>query len=58
LKWFHIWGAYLSEKHANFLIAWENCTWRDLITLIDLAKTKVKQQFNMELESEVRIIFS
>lgn len=58
LKGFHLWGAYFSEKHANFLIASENCTWKDLITLIDLAKTKVKQQFNMELESEVRIIFS
>lgn len=58
LKWYHLKGAYFSEKHANFLMAGENCTWRDLIALIELAKKKVSEKFQIELESEVRIIFS
>jgi|GEM_PF-3944475 UDP-N-acetylenolpyruvoylglucosamine reductase len=39
-------------------MAGENCTWRDLIALIELAKKKVSEKFQIELESEVRIIFS
>lgn len=58
LKWSHLKWAYFSEKHANFLMAGENCTWRDLIALIELAKKKVSEKFQIELESEVRIIFS
>lgn len=57
LKWFHHNGAYFSEKHANFLMSdAKTCTWQDLLYLIKLAKEKVKKQFNIELENEVRII--
>jgi UDP-N-acetylmuramate dehydrogenase len=59
LKWYRYKDVFFSEKHANFLINnKENWSWRDLIYLIDLAKTKVKAKFGVNLESEVRIIFN
>ncbi len=52
----HNWVLF-SSLHANFLINTKhNWDWRDLIYLIDLAKTKVKNKFGIDLEPEVRII--
>lgn len=59
LKWYRYNNAFFSEKHANFLInSKDNWNWQDLIYLIDLAKTKVKDKFGVELEPEVRIIYN
>jgi UDP-N-acetylmuramate dehydrogenase len=57
LKWYnHNWVMF-SSLHANFLInTRHNWDWRDLIFMIDLAKTKVKDRFAIDLEPEVRII--
>lgn len=56
LKWEKIWWAYFSEKHANFLMSDWTATYKDLLELIDLAQTKVKKEFNIDLVPEVRII--
>ena len=57
LKWHNHNGVIFSPLHANFLInSKKNWNWRDLIYMIDLAKTKVKESFWIELEPEVRII--
>lgn len=57
LKWFHYKNAYFSEKHANFLMTdKDNWDYRDLLYLIDLAKTKVKEKFNINIQEEVRVI--
>jgi len=57
LKWYHYNRVFFSDKHANFLINdKEWWSWQDLLFLIDLAKTKVKAKFKVELEPEVRII--
>lgn len=57
LKWFHYKNAYFSEKHANFLMtSFDNWNYQDLLYLIDTAKTKVMEQFSIELQEEVRII--
>lgn len=57
LKWFVYNNAYFSEKHANFLMTkLDNWDFRDLEYLIDLAKSKVMEKFNIELLEEVRII--
>ena len=45
-----------SNTHANFLVNYGNGTFDEAITLINLAKQKVKEQFNIELETEI-IIF-
>lgn len=56
LKWYKIWWAYFSNLHANFLISDWTASYKDLIDLIDLAKNKVKNKFDLDLISEVIII--
>ncbi len=56
LKGYKIGGAQISEKHANFIINYDLATTRDMIDLIELAKSRVKAETGYELETEVRII--
>lgn len=56
LKWYKIWWAFFSEKHANFLMSDWSATYKDLIELLKLAQKKVKAKFWIDLENEVRII--
>ncbi len=57
LKWYKLWWAFFSEKHANFLMSDGTATYQDLIKLKDLAKQKVKENYWYDLEEEIRIIF-
>jgi len=45
-----------SEVHANFLVNLGNGTYEDAIKLINIAKSRVLEQFNIELEEEIKII--
>lgn len=57
LKWYVYNNAYFSQKHANFLMTMdEKWDYKDLLFLIDLAQKKVWEQFQIQLEPEVRII--
>jgi len=56
LKWYKLWGAYFSEKHANFLMHDWHWKYTDMIELIKLAQNKVKENFGIDLENEVQII--
>jgi UDP-N-acetylmuramate dehydrogenase len=49
-------GALISPMHANFFMNDANATSADLLWLIDLAKTRVREQFGVELEEEVAYI--
>jgi len=55
LKGLQIGGAVVSEKHANFIIAKEGCSSRDVTRLIEAIKQRVKEQFDIELELEIEI---
>jgi UDP-N-acetylmuramate dehydrogenase len=55
LKGLQIGGAAVSEKHANFIIAQEGCSSRDVTRLIEAIKQRVKEQFDVELELEIEI---
>jgi UDP-N-acetylmuramate dehydrogenase len=55
LKGTQIGGAVVSEKHANFIIAKRGCKSRDVAKLIDRVKQRVKEQFDIELELEIKI---
>jgi UDP-N-acetylmuramate dehydrogenase len=55
LKGLQIGGAVISKKHANFIVAQEGCKSRDVVRLIDAAKERVKEQFDIELELEIEI---
>lgn len=57
LKWYHIGGAYFSEKHANFLMHTGHGRYQDLLELIQLARDKVDKKHGIYLENEVQIIY-
>lgn len=56
LKGFTIGGAKVSEKHANFIINYNNAKSCDIINLIKLIKEKVKGKYNLELKLEQIIV--
>jgi len=56
LKGFCLGGACVSDKHANFIISSEAATARDVEALIEHVREIVARQFDVELESEVRIV--
>jgi UDP-N-acetylmuramate dehydrogenase len=56
LKGKHCGGAYISEKHGNFIINKGGATFSDVLKLIDLVKEKVKFKKNVLLETEVSIL--
>ena len=56
LKGFKHGGAKVSDKHANFIINFNNATSRDIIELITIIKTEVKKRFQVDLELEQIIV--
>lgn len=56
LKGYTIGGAKVSEKHANFIINDNNATFEDVIKLIEYIKKKAKEERNIDLVVEPRII--
>ena len=48
--------AIISEKHANFIVNLGNATASDVFDLILLAKKKVAEKFNINLELEIKLI--
>ena len=56
LKGTMVGGAEVSTKHANFILNKGNATAKDILTLINIIKTKVKEQFGVSLECEVCIL--
>ncbi|OHB64371.1 MAG: UDP-N-acetylenolpyruvoylglucosamine reductase [Planctomycetes bacterium RBG_13_62_9] len=55
LKGMQVGGAVVSDKHANFIIAKDGCTSRDVMGLIEVIKQKVHEQFDVELELELEV---
>lgn len=56
LKGMKIGGAQVSELHANFIINLGDATADDVMQLISLVKTKVRDEFNVQLEEEVQYV--
>ena len=56
LKGKRIGGAMVSEKHAGFIINYDNATTTDVINLIRFCQTTVKEKFSVDLETEIRFI--
>jgi UDP-N-acetylmuramate dehydrogenase len=55
LKGKKIGGAYISAKHANFIINKGNAKARDILQLMKLVSKEVKKKFNITLEPEIKI---
>ena len=49
-------GAMISDKHANFILNYNNATAQDVKGLIELVKQEVKDKFGVELEEEVQYV--
>jgi len=56
LKGKKIGGAMVSDKHANFILNFDNATADDVVQLISFVKTKVRDEFNVQLEEEVQYV--
>lgn len=56
LKGYKIGGAEVSTKHAGFIINSGNATSKDILELIEYVKKVVKEKFDVDLETEVKII--
>ena len=49
-------GAMISDKHANFIVNSENAKSEDIKYLIDYAKEKVKEKYNVEMIVEQEFV--
>ena len=56
LKGLTVGGAQVSEKHAGFIINVGGATYDDILELMKQVQTKVKDDYGVDLEPEVRII--
>lgn len=56
LKGYSIGGAKISEKHANFIVNYNNATAEDIKELIDYIKEKVKEKYNIDLKVEQEFV--
>ncbi|MDR3256142.1 MAG: UDP-N-acetylmuramate dehydrogenase [Endomicrobium sp.] len=56
LKGKRIGGAQISELHGNFIVNTDSASAKDVLALIDLIKEKVEEKFNINLETEIKII--
>ena len=56
LRGFQVGGAQVSEKHCGFVVNRGKATCAEVLQLIEEVQKKVKEQFGVQLEPEVRII--
>lgn len=49
-------GARFSPKHANFVENFESATTSDVVALIAAGRARVREQFGVELETEVQVL--
>lgn len=56
LKGYNIGDAYVSEKHAGFIVNKGNATAKDVIALIEIIKKEVLKKFNVNIELEIEVL--
>ncbi len=56
LKGKMIGGAMISSKHANFIVNKGDASSSDILALMDLAKVKVRDVFNIQLLPEIKVV--
>ncbi len=56
LKGMAVGGALISPQHGNFIVNTGNATATDVLSLISIARDKVREKFGIELEPEIRVI--
>ncbi|MDI6640983.1 MAG: UDP-N-acetylmuramate dehydrogenase [Elusimicrobiota bacterium] len=56
LKNYSVGGAYISDKHANFIVNSGSATFFDVQQIISHVRKKVFEKFGIQLELEIKII--
>jgi UDP-N-acetylmuramate dehydrogenase len=56
MKGFRVGDAQISERHGNFFINRGKATCREMTELIFMVKEKVKKEFGIQLEEEIRYV--
>lgn len=56
LKGFNVGDAEVSRKHAGFIINKGNATAKDVLSLVDVIRNKVKDDFNEDIELEILVL--
>jgi UDP-N-acetylmuramate dehydrogenase len=56
LRGYRIGDAQVSEKHANFILNLGRARAADIAALIELARSRVRERFGIELELEVTLV--
>lgn len=56
LKGYQIGGAKISEKHAGFIINYQNATAQDVLDLIQYVKEKIYETYRIKIEEEIKIM--
>ena len=56
LKGKRIGGAEVSTKHANFIVNKGGSTCQDVLALIEFIKNKVRENYDIPLELEIKVI--
>ncbi|MDR0956309.1 MAG: UDP-N-acetylmuramate dehydrogenase [Endomicrobium sp.] len=56
LKGINVGAAQISNIHGNFIINNGGASSKDVLTLIDIIREKVKEKFNIILETEIKIV--
>ncbi|MHC4878052.1 MAG: UDP-N-acetylmuramate dehydrogenase [Planctomycetota bacterium] len=55
LKGTRVGNAEISDRHANFVVTHEGATADEVLRLIDVVRSKVAEQFGVDLELEIQI---
>ncbi len=56
LKGERVGGAMISNKHANYIVNRGGASAEDVLTLLNLARDKVREVMGIELEPEIRVV--
>jgi len=55
LKGARIGGAVVSDRHANFILVEPECTTQDVLRLIEMVRSQVRDRMGVDLELEIEI---
>jgi UDP-N-acetylmuramate dehydrogenase len=56
LKGFRVGGAVISDKHANFIVNTGGAKACDVLTLMELARKRVKEETGIDLQPEIKVV--
>jgi len=56
LKGRRVGGAEISTKHANFIINRNGATSKDVLSLVEIVREKVRESYDLPLELEIKVV--